>query len=162
MVEVIVCKHSFAIVTGAGIPYEIDHSAGEMRERYLLRCVYLTRSIAVAVELQTVAKCISLRVHRASDLREALLLLRVTGAHVVLVDLPFLRQDLQARHKQVEKHQSFRCGFDLHFRGTRVIQVSPLRRLANMEEDDWEEFILRMGRLPAQQARLYGSPSLRE
>ena len=129
MAEVVVCKHTFAIVTGAGIPYEIDHSMGEIRERSLLRCVYLTRSITAAVELQMVAKCISLRVHQASDLREALLLLRVTGAHVVLVDLPFLHQDLPAVLGALERA----CP------QAAVVVVAPEK-----DADRWED-VLRLG-----------------
>jgi DNA-binding NtrC family response regulator len=95
MADEVLCKRRFAIISAAGSRYQEDHHAGEMRERSLLRCVYLTRSIKAAVELQTIAKRVSIRVHRAADLAETLILLRITGARVVLVDLPVGRQNLQ-------------------------------------------------------------------
>ncbi len=95
MAEMALCKHWFAIVSANGVPYKTDHHAGEIKERHLMRCVYLTRSITAAVEMQRIARRISIRVHRAANLAEAAILLRITGARVVLVDLPLARQSLE-------------------------------------------------------------------
>ena len=53
---------------------------GRRRPRFLLGSIYFafSRSITAGVEVQRIAKRISIRVHRAANLAEALMLLRIT------------------------------------------------------------------------------------
>ena len=94
MADAVVCKFRFEITAGLGARYDMARNAGEMRQRSPLHCVYLTRSIRAAVELQSAAMQLSIRVHRAADMKEAQILLRITGAHVILIDLPATREEL--------------------------------------------------------------------
>lgn len=95
MSDLICVRRRVTVIFGEGRSTRIIDDAEELREKSLMRCVYLTHSIAQAVHLQRIVKGVAIRVHRAATLAEAQILLQITGARVMLVDLHFWGRNLR-------------------------------------------------------------------
>lgn len=96
MSDLILVRRLVTVIFGDGPFHQVIDGAEELREKSLMRCVYLTHSIAQAVHLQRIVKGVArIRVHRAATLTEAQILVQITGARVMLVDLHFWGRSLR-------------------------------------------------------------------
>lgn len=130
MSDLIFVRRRVTVIFGDGPTHQVIGGTEELREKSLMRCVYLTHSIAQAVHLQRIVKGVAIRVHRAATLAEAQILLQITGARVMLVDLHFWGRNLRRLFDS----------FHLTSPQSAVVVVAP-----EVDAGQWEEVLCEGG-----------------